>query len=288
MAQTTFFPPAEIPEVQPGDVFLLGERHRLMCGDATDKGAVAQLFGGNAPTLVITSPPYAKQRAYDRPIPCWDSMMMGALNGHNFAASVQMLINLGVVHVDGDFSFYWLKWVMDMKASGWKLSSQLIWDKISAIPGANIGRARPCHEFVFHFSKNRSLMNYTETCKWAGTVHHGHNFRGKDNRIKRRGSPHTVIKSHRIMDSVIRLHPEKRRTNGHPAVFPTSLPQKMIAGWKKEGCVAYDPFSGSGTTILAAELEDTTGLAMEISPAYCQIALRRWAKEHPDKPIRKI
>ncbi len=64
--------PAE-PVTRPGDIWVIGD-HRLICGDCRDYGAVARLLDGARANVVITSPPYASQRAYDptsgfRPVP---------------------------------------------------------------------------------------------------------------------------------------------------------------------------------------------------------------------------
>ena len=52
------------PVTRPGDIWLIG-KHRLICGDCRDRATVAQLLNGSSANVVITSPPYASQRAYD-------------------------------------------------------------------------------------------------------------------------------------------------------------------------------------------------------------------------------
>lgn len=277
-----------MPSVKPGDIYALG-RHRIMCGDAASKQDVSRLLGGDQPDLVVTSPPYAHVRDYDRKIACWQSLMTGALDGHDFAHDVQMLINLGVIHRRGEMVLYWHDWLNAMRRSGWKQAGMYIWDKLQAIPGANIGAPRPSHELIFHLNKARASINATVPNKDAGKKNWGFKYRGKDGTAKRKDSdPNKLINEKRPVDSVFRIRAEKHNRTGHPAVFPIALPASIIASWKRPGCVAYDPFCGSGTTLLACEQEGVTGLGMEISPEYCNITLTRWQKEYPHHAVKKI
>jgi len=280
--------PSAAPSIAPGDVFTLG-RHRLMCGNAASKADVLALLGDDQPNLVVTSPPYADARDYDRKIECWDSMMMGALDGHGFCDDVQMLINLGVIHRRGEMVLYWHNWINAMRAKKWKQAGMYVWDKLQAVPGANIGAPRPSHEFIFHLNKSRGKINNTVPNKEAGKKNWGYKYRGKDGAPRRKdGDPERRVNDKRPVDSVFRIRAEKHNRTGHPAVFPMALPASIISSWKRPGCVTYDPFCGSGTTLMACEQEGVVGLGMEISPAYCRIILDRWQKTHPHQPITKL
>lgn len=283
----SLWPQQDLGPVRRGDIFALG-RHRLACIDATDKAAVARLFDGRRPTLVVTSPPYADARDYNDPIPCWDSMMLGALDGHAFAGDVQMLVNLGVVHRKGEWVPYWWKWLHAMRGKKWRLAGQYIWDKLLAIPGQNQGRCRTAHEYIFHFRKVAVLLNETVQNKGAGKLNHGRNLRDPNGAIRKKGGNPKPIRDMRISDSVFRLYAERASDTGHPAVYPAALPRQLIAAYKQNGCITYDPFGGSGTTLLACEDEGVVGLAAELSPAYVQLAIDRWRKMHPDKPVRRL
>lgn len=281
---------AEAPpptRVAPGDIYALG-RHRLMCGDATDKAQVTQLFAGQRPTLVVTSPPYAKQRDYDRPIACWDSMMLGALDGHDFAEDVQMLVNLGVLHSAGEWQPYWSTWIQQMRARDWRHYAQYVWDKKSPLPGCFKGRLNPSHEFVFHLHKRAIPVN-----KWLKCAYPGHtgafrtDVKNKEGLNKRR--TRKPVKNVKAPGSVISVYPVNRwQSSGHPAQMPVALASFVIKTWSKPSCIAYDPFAGAATTLHAAQDDNAVGLGMEVSPAYCTIAINRWNKAHPDQPARKV
>jgi ParB-like chromosome segregation protein Spo0J len=71
-------PPAPVvPVSRAGDLWLLGPKHRLLCGDSTRAADVARLMGGAKADLCFTSPPYANQRDYGGNVGDWDTLMQG-------------------------------------------------------------------------------------------------------------------------------------------------------------------------------------------------------------------
>ena len=87
------------------------------------------------------------------------------------------------------------------------------------------------------------------------------------------GNPVQAMKTH---DTVFRLPPAKGGVEGHPAPFPVGLPEEVIPIFSSTGDISYEPFSGSGTTIIACERLGRKCRAVEISPAYCAVAIQRW------------
>ena len=113
--------PAE-PITRPGEIWALGE-HRLICGDATDPAVVARLMDGAQASLMFTSPPYAQQRDYGaakEKVGDWDALMQGVFAAAPVTADAQLLVNLGLVHRDGEWIPYWEGWVAWMRAQGWR------------------------------------------------------------------------------------------------------------------------------------------------------------------------
>lgn len=70
---------------------------------------------------------------------------------------------------------------------------------------------------------------------------------------------------------------------GHPAAFPVGLARFLIEAYTDPRDHVLDPFTGSGSTILAAEETGRTGFGIEISPVYANQALSRWDHHHPDR-----
>lgn len=76
-------------------------------------------------------------------------------------------------------------------------------------------------------------------------------------------------------DSVFEID-KPRKSEEHPTMKPVELIERMVRNSSNPGEIVYEPFSGSGSTILACEMSGRQCRAMEVSPAYCSVALTRW------------
>jgi phage terminase large subunit-like protein len=77
-----------------------------------------------------------------------------------------------------------------------------------------------------------------------------------------------------------------RANKEHPAMFPVELPWRCIKMHSDKGGIVLEPFSGSGTTIIAAEQTERKCYAMELSPFYCDLAVKRWEEFTGEKAIK--
>lgn len=128
--------------------------------------------------------------------------------------------------------------------------------------------------------------------KGAGEVSHSseHGMRKPDGEIGCWQHAGRVTQDTRIPDSVIRIMRQKGPIGDdidHPAVFPVALPQFVLDAYSNAGDVVFEPFSGSGTTIIAAEMTGRRCFAMELSPAYVDVAVRRWQQFTGETAVRE-
>ena len=273
-------PPTE-PITKPGDIWALGE-HRLCCGDATDPTAVARLMQNETATLMFTSPPYAQQRDYGaakEKVGDWDALMQGVFTAAPLKADAQLLVNLGLVHRDGEWLPYWEGWVEWMRSSGWRRFGWYVWDQGPGLPGDWNGRLAPSHEFIFHFNHSSRKPHKTVPSKHAGTTLGGGGLRGADGTVHAKTGTGNAIQSHRIPDSVFRIMRHKGglgAAGSHPAVFPVALVEAVLTAFSDPDDLIYEPFCGSGTQLVAAERAGQRCFAMELDPVYCDVAVRRW------------
>jgi len=278
--------PEDVPDVPDapvtvvGDVWLLG-RHRVMCGDSTSIDAVERLMDGQSADLCFTSPPYAQQRDYKKEISDWDGLMNGVFAVLPVKSGAQILVNLGLAHEAGKVNPYWDNWLDYMAANGWPLFGWYVWDKGFGLPGNWNGRLAPAHEFIFHFSKGGNKP----ANKWVdkkpeniGKISHGTGIRRKDGKMSGVSSPESGAQKTKLADSVIRVSPHMARQGSttHPAMFPVALCEHIYKSYAKAGDWMFEPFSGSGTSIIACEGMGMHCAAMELAPEYADISVTRW------------
>ena len=274
---------------RPGDLWLLGE-HRLLCGDSTDAASVARVMGADRAALLFTSPPYGNQRDYTTGgVSDWDALMRGVFGAASsvMRADGQVLVNLGLIHRDGEWQPYWSGWLDWMRAQGWRRFGLYTWDQGPGLPGDWNGRLAPAFELLFHFNREARAPNKIVPCKWAGTPNKGSGLRAADGEVKAYTHIGLPVQDFRIPDSVLRITRHKGRgiETEHPAVFPVALPEFLMRAYTDEGEVVFEPFSGSGTTVLAAQRTGRRVRAIELAPAYVDLAIARWRMLHPDLPV---
>jgi DNA modification methylase len=285
----------EVPEVpvdpitKPGDLWILGE-HRVLCGDSTKAEDVARLMAGAKADLCFTSPPYGQQRDYTAEgkakVADWDGLMRGVFGNLPMADAGQVLVNLGLIHREGEWIPYWDSWIEWMRQQGWRRFGWYVWDQGSGLPGDWCGRLAPSHEFVFHFNRESQrpekwVDKKPENMKPRG----GTGLRGKDGHTSGMSSPDSQYQQTKIPDSVVRVtrHMARGPECKHPAIFPVALPSFGMQCWPGN---VYEPFCGSGTTLIAAEQLGRKCYGMEISPQYCDVIVKRWETLTGRKAVR--
>ncbi len=273
--------PQPDPVTQPGDLWLLGP-HRLLCGDTTDAATVARVMGGERAALLVTSPPYGNQRDYTTGgVADWDALMHGTCSHLSTAMADdgQALVNLGPIHRDGEWQPYWQGWLDWMRAQGWRRFGWYVWDQGQGLPGDWNGRLAPSFEFIFHFNRTARQANKIVPCRWAGHVNaEKGGLRAKDGTVGTWTHAGQGVQDTRIPDNVLRITRHKARgiETEHPAVFPVALPAFLMEAYSDADAVIYEPFSGSGTTILAGQRTGRHVRAIELAPQYVDVAVRRW------------
>lgn len=277
------------PVTKPGDLWQLGD-HYLLCGDSRDEESVAKLVGNRQVNVAFTSPPYASQRDYDessgfKPIPeaeyvAWFAAIAANVQEH-LAEDGSWFVNIKPKSETLDTNLY----VMDLVIAhardwGWHFATEFCWER-TGIPGKVSRRFKNMFEPIYQFSlgpwkmrpesvrrpsdnipvSQRGSAIFGAMKDWQGTsdregpaIESGFAYPG--NRLP------TFAGSH--------------EATGHAAAFPVGLPRFFFKAYSDKGDVVFDPFQGSGSSLLAAEHEERVGLGMELSPAYCDVIVQRW------------
>jgi DNA modification methylase len=281
-------PPVD-PITKPGDLWIFGE-HRLLCGDSTKAEDVERLMGGKEINIAFTSPPYASQRKYDessgfKPIPPddfveWFEPIAANVKKH-LAKDGSWFVNIKEHCEDGQRSLY----VKDLtlahvRSWEWRFIDEFIWTR-PGVPMFQPNRFKNGFEPVFHFSIGSSIKMRHENVKTPTDDY----FQGggvMDNtsggsyldsskvgpRMQGMALPSNVV--------AVSARASKEERGGHTASFPVGLPSFFIKAFTDNHDNVYDPFCGSGTTLIAAEQLGRKCYGMEISPQYCDVIVKRW------------
>lgn len=244
-------PPVD-PVTKPGDLWVLGE-HRLLCGDSTNAENVKRLMNGDKPFIMVTDPPYGVNLDQSWRDKALGDRAMGAGNKNIVAnddkadwTETWSLFPGDVVYVwhAGKFSDVVMS---SLRNSGFEICQQLIWNKSVMVMGRS----------DYHFKH--------EPCWYAVRKGKSHGWIGdrKQTTVIDAKSPNHIMSG---SDEDKTEHPTQK-----PVICMAYLMQNH------NGSV-YDPFLGSGTTLIAAEQLGRKCYGMEISPAYCDVIVARWEK----------
>jgi DNA modification methylase len=223
---------------------------------------------------VVTSPPYANQRVYGCHIDDWCALV-GCLADTPSHEATQVLVNLGLVHRDGEVWEYWEPLKKRMRDAGWRLFGWYVWDQGSGLPGDWNGRLAPSCEFILHF--NRTAREVNKTKPTLGGKVHGPGLKAANGQAGLKTHNGRPVSPTKIPDNVIRVTREV--SSGfeaeHPARFPVALATEIVAPFSCIGETILDPFMGSGTTGVACVRLGRRFIGIEVEPRYYEIALKR-------------
>lgn len=242
-------PPApDNPVAQSGDVWILGD-HRIMCGDSTNGESVAILLNGEKPHLMVTDPPYGveydadwRNNAFRKDGSAIGGRAIGKVQNDN-RADWSEAYDL----FPGEVAYVWHSGSMahtfadSLIASGFEIRAQVIWAKNSLV--ISRGHYHPQHEPCWY------VVRKGGTGHWQGS---------------------------RKESTLWEIPKPSKSETGHSTQKPVECMARPIRNNSAEGEAVYEPFSGSGTTIIAGEIEARRVFAMELHPPYVDVAVLRW------------
>lgn len=241
-----------------GSIFRLG-KHIIGCGDGTDAAFVAKVIGKTRISLICTDPPYAVNYVEGK-----DQFLKGKtkhaaiMNDHaqtedQYRAFTHKWLEAVRPHLTEKNALYCFnsdKMIFalreGMQDAGWHFGQLIVWIKNQAI----LGRLdyMPQHELIAY--------------GWRGA----HVF-------------------HRSKDKSVIAYPKPSSSKAHPTMKPVGLLRPLILNSSRIGEVVYDPFLGSGSTLLAAEQTKRRCIGIELSSDYCRTAVARFTKLTGIEPV---
>lgn len=240
------------PQSQLGEVYQLG-RHRVMCGDSTNPDHVKQLLQDDTPNLMVTDPPYGV--SYD---PAWRDeadLGIGKRSRGKVAGDDRVDWTQAYSLHPGNVAYVWHADIHspevghNLEDLGYTLVSQIIWVKQ-------------------HFALSRGdYHRQHEPCWYAVKSGHPHNYQGD-----RKQTTTWAIANNNAFGG------EGEEKFGHGTQKPIECMAKPIRNNSQENDAVYDPFLGSGSTLIAAEQLGRVCLGMDIDPKYVDQIRKRYAK----------
>ncbi|MFZ6762225.1 site-specific DNA-methyltransferase [Pseudoroseomonas sp. WGS1072] len=242
--------PDDVPEAPAapvsrlGDVWQLG-RHRLVCGDSTGADDVAKALNGVQPHLMVTDPPYGV--AYD---PAWRNQV--GLSGTQRTGKVlnddradwreAWALFPGAVAYVWHGALHASTVAESLQAAGFQIRAQIIWakDRLVMSRGHYHWQHEPCWYVVRDGAKGHWSGDRKQTTLWS---------------IPSRDQDAATI---------------------HGTQKPVACMRRPIENNSSAGQAIYEPFCGSGTTLIAAEMTGRSCHALELDPAYVDVAVLRW------------
>ena len=245
--------PQAVAIAKTGDLWCLGE-HRLLCGDSTNLKDVLRVMGGEKAALVATDPPYLVDYTGERPN---DS-------GKDWTATYR---EIDIQDADGFFKSVFTNVLEVLGPKGaiycWHAHKrcgdiQRIWRDLGILDHQQIIWVKPTPVFgrvYYHFRHEPCMMGWKQGDK----------------------PEHDGVHEH---DSVweVDWDGKAKFSRDHPTSKPVELFVRPMKKHTKPGDVVFEPFSGSGSQLIAAERTGRRCRAIEISPPFVDVAIRRWQR----------
>jgi DNA modification methylase len=263
------------PTAKLGDVWELGE-HRVACGSSTDPDLVARLFAGRAAQAVITDPPYGVayesrgRKTAHRAIAGDDAgdAELGELVAGALGLAFVNLEEGGACYVfHGDSRR--VVFERAMAEVGYLVHQTLVWVKDSFV----LARLdyQPQHEPILYGWRPGGRH------AWYGGRKHAAIIADQQPDLDTLDRDELVALLREIYEAsdVIR-HDRPRRSDSHPTMKPVGLLSRLIVNSTKKGGLVYDPFLGSGSTLIAAERQGRVCYGVELDPVYVDVVVSRW------------
>lgn len=245
------------PTTKLGDIWQLG-KHRLVCGDSTDKETVELLMNGNKADMVFTDPPYnmnycgagfinqenknVKERIKD--IIDFDAKEISYLAEGNIANNVFIFTSKDLIK---DYLVIFDSWKFNL----------LMWHKTNTPPMVNNNYFADT-EYLLYFHKGKRVWN---------------------NGLK----PIDIYKKYFVSSMG-----EGKKDAGadlHPTMKPLTIIGNQVKICSNKDGIVVDVFGGSGSTLIACEQLDRTCYMMELEPKYCDVIIKRWETLTGEKAV---
>lgn len=241
--------------IKTGEIIELGQ-HRLACGNAKDKDLVNKLMGEDKVRCVLTDPPYGVAYVENK-----DWLGLKGSEAQHFKKHVK--IQGDQLQTDEEYSGFTKEWIECVKPFLTEKNSLYIFNSDLMICGLRKGMrdAGIYYSQLIIWIKNHIVLGRKDYNPQHELIAYGWYGRHKFERSK---------------DKSIIFHAKLFRAKLYPTMKPVGLLRKLLLNSTKTKDWVYDPFGGSGSTLIACEQTGRRCLMIELDPAYCEVIKERY------------
>lgn len=264
--------PDQVPErpavaiTKPGDLWLLGD-HRLLCGDATKLDDLGRLMNGELAQLCFTSPPYWVGKSYETQTTLEEILDFANACSRVMAAAVtrdggRIVINTSTAmatainpSADAETLFALAWWQDALRAEGWLMRHCRLWVKRGQLAAPHVA------------ARSDVVDQHWETvATFLPTFYCPDGLRRGQEKIG------VAWAQQGVWDDIHGSANMKQ----HGAAFPVELPSRYLQLYSVDAELIFEPFCGTGTTIIAAQQLGRRCYSLELDPLYCDAIVDRW------------
>ncbi len=282
------------PKTKTGDLWILGQ-HRLLCGDCTQNEDVSKVLDGQIADIMVTDPPYnvdygsavrGKHESQSRQGSVIANDNLSDDEFYQFLLAFYKAAEKGLKKGAPIYVFHSTKETVNftkaMTDAGLKCAQTLVWYKNHF----TLGRQdyQWIHEPILYgwkegaghyFIDDRTLPTVNEELRLN---------------LRKMSKVELVELVEKILDlpSTVIKDNKPSKSPDHPTMKPITLCAKLIYNSSHEGDTVFEPFGGSGSTLIASEQLNRKCCAIELEPKYCDVIVRRYRELCPEVEVKHI
>lgn len=282
------------PKTKTGDLWILGQ-HRLLCGDSTQSEDANRVLDGRMADLMVTDPPYnvdygssikGKHQSQSRSNSAIANDNLSDDEFYQFLLAFYKAAEKNLKKGAPIYVFHSTKETVNftqaMTTAGFKYAQTLIWMKNHFTLGRQDYQWK--HEPILYGWKEGAGHYFIDDRTLPTILENGVENLRKMSKVdlvelveKILDLPNTIIEDNK-----------PNKSPDHPTMKPITLCAKLIYNSSHEGDTVYEPFGGSGSTLIAAEQLNRKCCAIELEPKYCDVIVRRYRELCPEVEVKHI
>ncbi len=276
--------------IEEGDIVILDDQHKIVCGDATDPNVLRKLLGENKVDLLVTSPPYNLDIKYGKYRDNKDyTEYIGMIK--SVFQNAQTFMNRGrflCINIGREWGPINMPAKYDeiLEGIGYVFFRNIYWSKPLGSARGTITSRNPFPRYyipkvqteiiqLYSDEENPQIYDSLITYKF-----------GENKKEKREQIPDILLGKY--SGNVWEMMTETALGGNHPAPFPVQLPFNCIRFFTFEKELILDPFVGSGTSIIAADQLNRKGYGIELDPNYVSVVIERYLIYKPNAKFEVI